>query len=887
MNLEIKKLENELDLNFYMSMNNDVAIRFNFDYELIKDHFFKFGYSEKRLYSKIESNLFYFNDWIKYLNSNKDIVKNNVNNEFLAFKHYLEHGQKEKRKIFPKKIIKYETFNLPIDSKYEIIDIEFTKKMNEDLQNMTENEIIYYIDDSIKNNKFLLFSLNHRNLYENFDWNQYLIDYPDLKINNIFTKKDAIYHYIKFGSVEGRNLKSMNFIKKFIDNSIKNNEKDNDENNEKDIDQDNENENDENNIKTTNTSINFLNQINENDENLFENFKNNILDNSNNLDFEKYNINNHNQIDKIYECLCLDFDYKYYYKLNSEYHELKNNEDSCMEHFMKYAAQYFLPYSKNHYLLWLNYRWDIYAEQKNLSKNNYYLAFLDYIKNKYYLNKNVDLPEIKYNLNYFINNFYCIAYEQKSENICISYKNFLKNENKEKIFPNLFNYFLYSIIDWKLFVIDNKLESMKIFELINLLKKSNYDFSKYKVVFNSIINLNIPDKKSIVNLSEFNDFYNKIICYIKNNNSIHNFSEINKQFNKLFNKNLFNIPKNFKFLNVLSPSKQNNLNFNFIINYINKFESLHTLLLSIFYQNHINYNIIILNKCNDPDLEEKIEKIKKSLNISNNITIISNEFLLENIKIYNNIKNNNIDDFIKLKNNLKVFDINILIDTNHYLSNNNILENLNNNYDDNNYLFEKILVEKNESKKNFKYSFIVLNSNTLLNNLYLLYNYYNYQFDENLINIIKDNIILNDLNFVDNTFYNLDFEINDTFINKLPIYILYENKDNLVHIKNLLNYNVIEIIDNEYFTNFINYINDNNIYNNIIIINIDRILENFSYINFDLNYEDFKTYNLINIFNSKKKNIKNTSKTIPKINTYEAYTINYDLRKKYLKSYKV
>ena len=67
-------------------------------------------------------------------------------------------------------------------------------------------------------------------------------------------------------------------------------------------------------------------------------------------------------------------------------------------------------------------------------------------------------------------------------------------------------------------------------------------------------------------------------------------------------------------------------------------------------------------------------------------------------------------------------------------------------------------------------------SNTLLNNLYLLYNYYNYQFDENLINIIKDNIILNDLNFVDNTFYNLDFEINDTFINKLPIDILYENK---------------------------------------------------------------------------------------------------------------
>ena len=29
-----KNLENELDLNFYISMNNDVAIKFNYDYNL-------------------------------------------------------------------------------------------------------------------------------------------------------------------------------------------------------------------------------------------------------------------------------------------------------------------------------------------------------------------------------------------------------------------------------------------------------------------------------------------------------------------------------------------------------------------------------------------------------------------------------------------------------------------------------------------------------------------------------------------------------------------------------------------------------------------------------------------------------------------------------------
>ena len=210
MNSDIKKkLENELDINFYISMNNDVAIKYNYDYDLIKEHFFKSGYLEKRLYSKIESNLFYFNDWIKYLNVNQDIIKQKINNEVLAFKHYLEHGIHEKRQIYPKNIIKYESINLPIENKYEIIDIEFAKEINENLNNLDNNEIINYIDTHSKN-EFLLYSLNHKNLYMNYDWNQYLKEYPDLKINKIFDKFSAIEHYIQFGSKEGRNIKQIN-----------------------------------------------------------------------------------------------------------------------------------------------------------------------------------------------------------------------------------------------------------------------------------------------------------------------------------------------------------------------------------------------------------------------------------------------------------------------------------------------------------------------------------------------------------------------------------------------------------------------------------------------------------------------------------------------------
>jgi len=99
--MNTNKLEIEFDINFYIAMNNDVAIKYNFDYNKIKEHFFKIGFNEKRIFSINHSNLFYYNDWNKYINKNKDILSQKINNEILAFKHYLEHGMNEKRKIIP------------------------------------------------------------------------------------------------------------------------------------------------------------------------------------------------------------------------------------------------------------------------------------------------------------------------------------------------------------------------------------------------------------------------------------------------------------------------------------------------------------------------------------------------------------------------------------------------------------------------------------------------------------------------------------------------------------------------------------------------------------------------------------------------------------------
>ena len=45
--MNTNKLEIEFDINFYIAMNNDVAIKYNFDYNKIKEHFFKIGFNEK------------------------------------------------------------------------------------------------------------------------------------------------------------------------------------------------------------------------------------------------------------------------------------------------------------------------------------------------------------------------------------------------------------------------------------------------------------------------------------------------------------------------------------------------------------------------------------------------------------------------------------------------------------------------------------------------------------------------------------------------------------------------------------------------------------------------------------------------------------------------
>ena len=89
---------NDLDLNFYILMNNDIASKLNFDKNEIKDYFMTTQNDEKRIFSKEHSKLFLDHDWNEYLNNNIDIRNKNINSEILSFKHYINYGKNEKRK---------------------------------------------------------------------------------------------------------------------------------------------------------------------------------------------------------------------------------------------------------------------------------------------------------------------------------------------------------------------------------------------------------------------------------------------------------------------------------------------------------------------------------------------------------------------------------------------------------------------------------------------------------------------------------------------------------------------------------------------------------------------------------------------------------------------
>ena len=97
-NININSFNWELfNWKFYIEMNKDLKISNEIN---AKNHFKNFGYKEDRLYSYEQENLLKNYDWSQYLKINTDLFNNNIRDNFSAYKHYLNYGKNEGRKIY-------------------------------------------------------------------------------------------------------------------------------------------------------------------------------------------------------------------------------------------------------------------------------------------------------------------------------------------------------------------------------------------------------------------------------------------------------------------------------------------------------------------------------------------------------------------------------------------------------------------------------------------------------------------------------------------------------------------------------------------------------------------------------------------------------------------
>lgn len=123
---------------------------------------------QNKKYNKIIENF----NWINYIENYKDLRDAGIDTEEKAYKHWINHGEKEGRTYLDKDCINY-----------------------------GEKEEKSYIN-------------------KDFDWIKYVENYKDLQEAGINTKEKAYRHWINHGKKEGRTYKNINDINNNINNNL-------------------------------------------------------------------------------------------------------------------------------------------------------------------------------------------------------------------------------------------------------------------------------------------------------------------------------------------------------------------------------------------------------------------------------------------------------------------------------------------------------------------------------------------------------------------------------------------------------------------------------------------------------------------------------------------
>ena len=162
-------------------------------YQKAVSHFVNQGIHEGRSCNILE----YF-DWKQYLSNYKDLIKAGIDTQEKALEHWNNCGIHEHRNC---------------DKKYYFFDLNQFLKNNPEFDKNNTDELTCY-DYSIKYGK-------NDNIL-NFDWKQYLTNYPDLISSRINTSAKALNHWNNHGIHEGRTFENLNILfdwKAYLENN--------------------------------------------------------------------------------------------------------------------------------------------------------------------------------------------------------------------------------------------------------------------------------------------------------------------------------------------------------------------------------------------------------------------------------------------------------------------------------------------------------------------------------------------------------------------------------------------------------------------------------------------------------------------------------------------
>ena len=141
-------------------------------------------------------------DWRQYIKNYSDLREAGIYTRESALNHWLNHGIKEGR---TDENIKHQMMNL------ENFDWEEYIKNYRDLKeagiDTKEKAIEHWINYGKKEGREIVFTN-----FENFDWEQYIKNYSDLRESGIDTKQKAFNHWMKHGKNEGRSFKNIFYI---------------------------------------------------------------------------------------------------------------------------------------------------------------------------------------------------------------------------------------------------------------------------------------------------------------------------------------------------------------------------------------------------------------------------------------------------------------------------------------------------------------------------------------------------------------------------------------------------------------------------------------------------------------------------------------------------